>query len=47
MVACRRQVQPSEVDGSTRFPDLTGVGAAVDRWFEVAAQAIVHVSCSS
>jgi hypothetical protein len=47
MVACRRQVQLSEVDGSTRSPDLTGVGTAVDRWFEMAPQAIVHVSCSS
>jgi hypothetical protein len=47
MVACRRQVKLSEVDGSARSAHVTGVGAAVDRWFEMAPQAIVHVSCSS
>jgi hypothetical protein len=47
MVACRRQVQVSQAAGSKGYPHLTGMGAAVNGWFEVVPQAIVHVSCSS
>jgi hypothetical protein len=47
MVACRRQVQLSEAAPSTRPPHVSGVGAAVNGWFEVVPQAVVHVSCSS
>jgi len=47
MVACRRQVQPSQAVGSKGYPHVTGVGAAVNGRFEVVPQAIVHLSYSS